>query len=161
MMQAQNNVLMLTGVSPLSAKPLFAPTAAVISQTHKRVLLIDCDMRKGYTHELLGTNNVDGLSDILAGKGEIASCAKPTAIANFDLIPRGQVPPNPSELLMSERFGELIAGQAAATTGINRHAADSGRDGRRDCGSSRRDDADGGALCRQHFKRGGNQSEPF
>lgn len=94
---------------------MFAPTAAVISQTHKRVLLIDCDMRKGYTHELLGTNNVDGLSDILAGKGEIASCAKPTAIANFDLIPRGQVPPNPSELLMSERFGELIAGQAAAT----------------------------------------------
>lgn len=135
--------------------------AAVISQTHKRVLLIDCDMRKGYTHELLGTNNVDGLSDILAGKGEIASCAKPTAIANFDLIPRGQVPPNPSELLMSERFGELIARKQPLRSGINRHAADSGRDGRRDCGSSRRDDADGGALCRQHLKRGGNQFEPF
>lgn len=110
MMQAQNNVLMLTGVSPSISKTFVcANLAAVISQTHKRVLLIDCDMRKGYTHELLGTNNVDGLSDILAGKGEIASCAKPTAIANFDLIPRGQVPPNPSELLMSERFGELIA----------------------------------------------------
>lgn len=110
MMQAQNNVLMLTGVSPSIGKTFVcANLAAVISQTHKRVLLIDCGMRKGYTHELLGTNNVDGLSDILAGKGEIASCAKPTAIANFDLIPRGQVPPNPSELLMSERFGELIA----------------------------------------------------
>lgn len=110
MMQAQNNVLMLTGVSSSIGKTFVcANLAAVISQTHKRVLLIDCDMRKGYTHELLGTNNVDGLSDILAGKGEIASCAKPTAIANFDLIPRGQVPPNPSELLMSERFGELIA----------------------------------------------------
>ncbi len=46
-------------------------------------------MRNGYTHELLGNNNVDGLSDILAGKGEIASCAKPTEIDNFDLIPRG------------------------------------------------------------------------
>lgn len=39
----------------------------MISQTNKRVLLIDCDMRKGYTHELLGTNNVNGLSEILIG----------------------------------------------------------------------------------------------
>ncbi|EHK0944393.1 tyrosine-protein kinase Wzc [Citrobacter farmeri] len=109
MMQAQNNVLMLTGVSPSIGKTFVcANLAAVICQTNKRVLLIDCDMRKGYTHELLGTNNVNGLSEILAGKGDIASCAKPTSIANFDLVPRGQVPPNPSELLMSERLGELL-----------------------------------------------------
>ncbi|WP_336219226.1 tyrosine-protein kinase Wzc [Citrobacter amalonaticus] len=109
MMQAQNNVLMLTGVSPSIGKTFVcANLAAVISQTNKRVLLIDCDMRKGYTHELLGTNNVNGLSEILSGKGDIETCAKPTSIANFDLVPRGQVPPNPSELLMSERFGELM-----------------------------------------------------
>ncbi|EMO7863248.1 tyrosine-protein kinase Wzc [Citrobacter amalonaticus] len=109
MMQAQNNVLMLTGVSPSIGKTFVcANLAAVISQTNKRVLLIDCDMRKGYTHELLGTNNVNGLSEILVGKGDIASCAKPTSIPNFDLVPRGQVPPNPSELLMSERFAELL-----------------------------------------------------
>lgn len=80
----------------------------MISQTNKRVLLIDCDMRKGYTHELLGTNNVNGLSEILIGQGDITTAAKPTSIAKFDLIPRGQVPPNPSELLMSERFAELV-----------------------------------------------------
>lgn len=109
MMQAQNNVLMLTGVSPSIGKTFVcANLAAVISQTNKRVLLIDCDMRKGYTHELLGTNNVNGLSDILVGKGDIETCAKPTSIPHFDLVPRGQVPPNPSELLMSERFGELM-----------------------------------------------------
>ncbi|NQF21805.1 polysaccharide biosynthesis tyrosine autokinase, partial [Enterobacter hormaechei] len=85
-----------------------ANLAAVVSQTNKRVLLIDCDMRKGYTHELLGTNNVNGLSEILLGKGEISESAKPTSIPKFDLIPRGQVPPNPSELLMSERFTQLI-----------------------------------------------------
>ncbi|EIS2830251.1 tyrosine-protein kinase Wzc [Escherichia coli] len=110
MMQARNNVLMLTGVSPSIGKTFVcANLAAVISQTNKRVLLIDCDMRKGYTHELLGTNNVNGLSEILIGKGDISSSAKLTSIPHFDLIPRGQVPPNPSELLMSERFGELIA----------------------------------------------------
>lgn len=110
MMQARNNVLMLTGVSPSIGKTFVcANLAAVISQTNKRVLLIDCDMRKGYTHELLGTNNVNGLSEILIGKGDISSSAKPTSIPHFDLIPRGQIPPNPSELLISERFGELIA----------------------------------------------------
>lgn len=109
MMQASNNVLMLSGVSPSIGKTFVcANLAAVVSQTNKRVLLIDCDMRKGYTHELLGTNNVNGLSDILLGKGDISQCAKPTSIPNFDLVTRGQVPPNPSELLMSERFTQLV-----------------------------------------------------
>ncbi|WP_342324500.1 tyrosine-protein kinase Wzc [Kosakonia sp. BYX6] len=109
MMQANNNVLMMTGVSPSIGKTFVcANLAAVISQTNKRVLLIDCDMRKGYTHELLGTDNINGLSDVLAGKGSVENCAKPTSISNFDLVPRGQVPPNPSELLMSERFSQLV-----------------------------------------------------
>ncbi|WP_312414612.1 tyrosine-protein kinase Wzc [Pseudescherichia sp.] len=109
MMQASNNVLMMTGVSPSIGKTFVcANLAAVISQTNKRVLMIDCDMRKGYTHELLGTDNVNGLSDILAGQGDFSTCVKPTAITHFDLVPRGQVPPNPSELLMSERFSQLL-----------------------------------------------------
>ncbi|SPW21314.1 Tyrosine-protein kinase wzc [Cronobacter sakazakii] len=109
MMQAPNNVLMLTGVSPSIGKTFVcANLAAVISQTHKRVLLINCDMRKGYTHELLGTTNVNGLSDVLAGQGDISRCAQKTSVPGFDLVPRGQVPPNPSELLMSERFAELV-----------------------------------------------------
>lgn len=109
MMQASNNVLMLTGVSPSIGKTFVcANLAAVISQTNKRVLLIDCDMRKGYVHELLGTTNANGLSEVLSGQAEIARCAQKTSVPNFDLVPRGQVPPNPSELLMSDRFGELV-----------------------------------------------------
>ncbi|MCG2952690.1 tyrosine-protein kinase, partial [Escherichia coli] len=66
MMQARNNVLMLTGVSPSIGKTFVcANLAAVISQTNKRVLLIDCDMCKGYTHELLGTNNVGDAANLL------------------------------------------------------------------------------------------------
>lgn len=109
MMQAPNNVLMLTGVSPSIGKTFVcANLAAVISQTNKRVLLMDCDMRKGYTHELLGTTNVNGLSDVLSGQGDITRCAQKTSVPNFDLIPRGQVPANPSELLMNERFSQLM-----------------------------------------------------
>jgi tyrosine-protein kinase Etk/Wzc len=110
MMQASNNVLMLTGVSPSIGKTFVcANLAAVISQTNKRVLLIDCDMRKGYTHELLGTTNTNGLAEVLTGQAEISRCAQKTSVPNFDLVPRGVVPSNPSELLMSERFAELIA----------------------------------------------------
>ncbi|WBM72057.1 tyrosine-protein kinase Wzc [Buttiauxella sp. WJP83] len=110
MMQAPNNVLMLTGVSPSIGKTFVcANLAAVISQTNKRVLLIDCDMRKGYTHELLGTTNTNGLADVLSGHAEISRCAQKTSVPNFDLVPRGVVPSNPSELLMSERFAELVA----------------------------------------------------
>ncbi len=95
MMQAQNNVLMMTGVSPSIGKTFVcANLAAVISQTNKRVLLIDCDMRKGYTHELLGTNNVtnnvNGLSEILIGQGDITTAAKPTILLpllNRPLLP--------------------------------------------------------------------------
>lgn len=109
MMQAPNNVLMMTGVSPSIGKTFVcANLAAVISQTNKKVLLIDCDMRKGYTHELLGCSNQHGLSDVLADNSPLEKAARPTTIANFDLIPRGQIPPNPSELLMSERFEALI-----------------------------------------------------
>ncbi|TNV18974.1 tyrosine-protein kinase Wzc [Buttiauxella sp. B2] len=110
MMQASNNVLMLTGVSPSIGKTFVcANLAAVISQTNKRVLLIDCDMRKGYTHELLGTTNTNGLAEVLTGQADITRCAQKTSVPNFDLVPRGTVPSNPSELLMSERFGELVA----------------------------------------------------
>lgn len=109
MMQASNNVLMLTGVSPSIGKTFVcANLAAVISQTNKRVLLIDCDMRKGYTHELLGTTNTNGLAEVLTGQAEITRCAQKTSVPNFDLVPRGMVPSNPSELLMSERFAELV-----------------------------------------------------
>lgn len=109
MMQADNNVLMLTGVSPSIGKTFVcANLAVVISQTGKRVLLIDCDMRKGYIHELLDTTNVNGLSEVLSGQAEITCCAQKTSVANVDLVSRGQVPPNPSELLMSDRFGELV-----------------------------------------------------
>jgi tyrosine-protein kinase Etk/Wzc len=77
MMQAPNNVLMMTGVSPSIGKTFVcANLAAVISQTNKRVLMIDCDMRKGYTHELLGTDNVNGLSDILVARAILKAAPK-------------------------------------------------------------------------------------
>ncbi|BES84173.1 tyrosine-protein kinase [Pectobacterium araliae] len=109
MMEAKNNVLMISGASPAIGKTFVsANLGAVIAQSGQRVLIVDCDMRKGYAHELMGTHGTDGLSDILSGQCGVEKSARKTAVENMDFIPRGQVPPNPSELLMHNRFVEFI-----------------------------------------------------
>ncbi|EEY4046244.1 polysaccharide biosynthesis tyrosine autokinase [Escherichia coli] len=108
MMEARNNILMISGASPNAGKTFVSSNlAAVIAQTGKKVLFIDTDMRKGYTHKLF-ENNSNGLSDILSGKTEISLAIKTIKSAGFDYISRGMVPPNPAELLMNKRFGDLL-----------------------------------------------------
>ncbi|HBZ3307401.1 TPA: polysaccharide biosynthesis tyrosine autokinase [Klebsiella pneumoniae] len=109
MMEARNNVLMISGASLNAGKTFVSSNlAAVISQTGKKVLFIDTDMRKGYTHKLFNENNTNGLSDILSGKVEINRALKKVVSGDFDFISRGMAPPNPAELLMHRRFGELL-----------------------------------------------------
>ena len=109
MMEARNNVLMISGASPNAGKTFVSSNlAAVISQTGKKVLFIDTDMRKGYTHKLFNESNTNGLSDILSGKIQINKAIKTITSAGFDYISRGMAPPNPAELLMHRRFGELL-----------------------------------------------------
>lgn len=109
MMEARNNVLMISGASPNAGKTFVSSNlAAVISQTGKKVLFIDTDMRKGYTQKLFNESNTNGLSDILSGKIEINKAIKTITSAGFDYISRGMAPPNPAELLMHRRFGELL-----------------------------------------------------
>ncbi|AYH02191.1 tyrosine-protein kinase Wzc [Pectobacterium parmentieri] len=109
MMEAKNNVLMISGASPAIGKTFVsANLGAVIAQSGQRVLIVDCDMRKGYAHELMGTHGADGLSDILSGQCKAEKSVRKTAVENMDFIPRGQVPPNPSELLMHSRFAEFL-----------------------------------------------------
>ncbi|BEL79523.1 MULTISPECIES: tyrosine-protein kinase Wzc [Serratia] len=109
MMEAKNNILMITGASPGIGKTFVsANLAGVVAQAGIRVLFIDSDMRKGYAHELIGVDGIEGLSDILSGKLAPEHAIKQTQISNFDFISRGKVPPNPSELLMHNRFKELL-----------------------------------------------------
>ncbi|HDT6086151.1 polysaccharide biosynthesis tyrosine autokinase [Raoultella ornithinolytica] len=109
MMEARNNVLMISGASPNAGKTFVSTNlAAVIAQTGKKVLLVDTDMRKGYTHKLFSVSNDNGLSDFLSGKAELSKTVKNVSLVGFDFISRGIAPPNPAELLMHRRFGELI-----------------------------------------------------
>lgn len=109
MMESRNNVLMISGASPNAGKTFVSSNlASIISQTGKRVLFIDTDMRKGYTHKLFNIGNEYGLSDYLSGKIELSKAIKKIVTSDFDYISRGMTPPNPAELLMHKHFGDLI-----------------------------------------------------
>ena len=110
MLDAPNNILMITGAAPEAGKSFIsANLATVMAQSGKRVLLIDTDMRKGYLDRLFGLTPEFGLSDILNGKAAPAKAVQETGIENLHLISSGSYPSNPSELLMDNRFNELLA----------------------------------------------------
>ncbi|AYO23837.1 polysaccharide biosynthesis tyrosine autokinase [Vibrio owensii] len=109
MMEAKNNVLMISGPAPSIGKTFVSTNfAAVAAKTGQKVLLVDADMRKGYLQQCFGLTADNGLSDFLSGKIGQETVSKQTKVENLDVITRGQVPPNPSELLMHPRFVELV-----------------------------------------------------
>ncbi|HDZ9700686.1 TPA: polysaccharide biosynthesis tyrosine autokinase [Klebsiella pneumoniae] len=110
MMEARNNILMISGVSPNAGKTFVSSNlAAIISQSGKRVLFIDADLRKGYTHKLFGTDNNHGLSDWLSARDPMDKIIKHLPTIGIDFISRGTVPPNPAELLMHSRLKEVLS----------------------------------------------------
>lgn len=109
MLEANNNRLMISGPSPKVGKSFVsANLAAVIAQSGQRVLLVDVDMRKGYIHKIFGIPAENGLSDLLAKRCDLNTAIHNTEVENLDVIGRGQVPPNPSELLMHKNFSEFL-----------------------------------------------------
>ncbi|SON51014.1 polysaccharide biosynthesis tyrosine autokinase [Vibrio tapetis] len=109
MMEAKNNVLMISGPAPGVGKSFVSTNfAAVAAKTGQKVLLIDADMRKGYLQQTFGLSWDNGLSDLLSGKIDIAAAVKDSKVENLSIITRGQVPPNPSELLMHKRLQDLV-----------------------------------------------------
>lgn len=109
MMEAKNNILMISGASPNAGKTFISTNlAATIALTGKKVLFIDADLRKGHVHKMFGGNNEHGLSDILSGQATLNNSLKHVKEGGFDYIGRGAVPPNPAELLMHPRFETLL-----------------------------------------------------
>ncbi|MDF3932261.1 polysaccharide biosynthesis tyrosine autokinase [Pseudomonas citronellolis] len=110
MLEASDNRLMLSGPSPLVGKTFVsANLAAVSAQAGQRVLLIDVDMRKGYLHKALGSDESNGLSDLLVRRCRFDDALRPVDdVPGLFFIPRGQTPPNPSELLMHPNFSAIL-----------------------------------------------------
>ena len=109
LMEAKNNVLMISGASPNAGKTFISTNlAAIIASTGKKILFIDADLRKGYVHKMLGFSESAGLSNILSGQKKIEDVVTTVKNAGFDYISRGNIPPNPAELLTHPRFENLL-----------------------------------------------------
>ena len=110
--------LMVTSTTPGEGKSWATANLAVtFAQAGKRVILIDCDLRKGRQFSIFGIPPTPGLSNFLSGvdsKGEessnnILEYVKQTEVDNLFVLPAGSVPPNPSELLVSPRMQDCIS----------------------------------------------------
>ena len=82
--------------------------ATTLAQTQSKVLLIDADLRRPRVHEYLDVKNINGLSNHLGGFSEIESIIKHADVFNFDYIVAGDIPPNPAELLSSNKFLDFV-----------------------------------------------------
>lgn len=108
-LEAKNNILMISGPSPGVGKSFVsANLAAIMAQAGQRVLLIDADMRKGYLNKLFKLTAENGLSELLATRITSRDAIYKTEVAGLDVVPRGQIPPNPSELLMHANFTSFL-----------------------------------------------------
>ena len=109
LMESPNNRVMLTGPAPGLGKSFVSVNfAAVLASSGQKVLLIDGDMRKGHLHEYLNLARSPGLSGLISGGVKLEDALHATAVENLTLMPTGVMPPNPADLLMSERFDEIL-----------------------------------------------------
>lgn len=109
MLDARNNVVLLTGPTPDIGKSFAcANFAAVLGAGGKRVLLIDGDMRKGHIHQFFGLKRGQGFSELITGTRTLGDVVQRAVAPNVDLITTGTLPPNPGELLMSPATLQLL-----------------------------------------------------
>lgn len=104
-------VLLITSSVPGEGKSFISSNlAAAFASTGESTLLIDSDLRLGRIHKIFGVTNKKGLSNLLVEK-DIVDCEeyiKKTEIDNLYVMPRGTVPPNPSELLNSSNAKRIV-----------------------------------------------------
>lgn len=106
--------ILITSSIPSEGKSFISSNlATAFAQNNKKVLIVDCDMRKGRVNKIFKISNRIGLSNLLAYKEDdeenLEDYVFKTKIDNLYVIPRGKVPPNPSELLNSQKTAKLIS----------------------------------------------------
>ncbi len=108
LMDSPNGVVTFSGPGPGVGKSFVSSNfAQVLADSGKRVLLIDADLRNGSIHKLFGLPREQGLSEVVAGSLLLQDAVHRVS-ENLHVLTEGQIPPNPSELLMSPRFRDLI-----------------------------------------------------
>jgi len=106
---AKNNIIMISGPAPELGKSFISTNlATILAQSDKRVLLIDADLRRGYMHKYFNYDPKPGLTEYLNGQQELGSIVRSTEVENLSIISRGKSPANPSELLSTQKFADML-----------------------------------------------------
>lgn len=101
--------LLVTSTSTGEGKSTTASNLAVVyAQLGKRVLLVDCDMRRPTVHQIFRLDTRNGLSNVLARRISVELAIQPSHIDKLYVVTAGVVPPNPSELLAAPAFKEML-----------------------------------------------------
>lgn len=100
--------IIITSEKPAAGKSIISANIAIsYAQAGFKTLIIDGDMRKPTQQYDFETANYDGLSNLIIGKSDFDKAIRSTRVENLDLLTSGPVPPNPSELVASDRFKEI------------------------------------------------------
>lgn len=104
------NSIMITSSMPGEGKSFISSNlAASFSLLNYKVLLVDCDLRRGRQNKVFKVTQERGLSSLLIDEDmDYKKYLQKSAVKNLYIIPSGIVPPNPSELLQSEKFSEIL-----------------------------------------------------
>jgi succinoglycan biosynthesis transport protein ExoP len=101
--------LVVTSASPREGKTTVTTNIAIsVAQSGKRVLLIDTDLRRPRIHRAFNVSGARGVTSVIVGDEKLESVVAQTDVPNLDVLPCGPIPPNPSELLHSQRFREMV-----------------------------------------------------
>ncbi|MBK9332855.1 MAG: polysaccharide biosynthesis tyrosine autokinase [Ignavibacteria bacterium] len=101
--------ILLTSSVPSEGKTTISINlAGSLAQMEKKVLLLDCDLRKPRVHNVFEIDRFPGLSDYLFSNATLEEITRQTKLENLDVITSGTIPPNPSELLASKQMKDFL-----------------------------------------------------
>jgi succinoglycan biosynthesis transport protein ExoP len=101
--------ILVSSAAPSEGKTTVACSIAIaFAQAGQRVCIVDGDLRRPRIHRIFDRQGDAGLTNVLVGDLGIEDVAKPTAVPNLWSVPAGPLPPNPADVLQSERFRQLI-----------------------------------------------------
>jgi len=101
--------LLITSPAPGDGKTTMVSNLAIaMAQAGQRTLVLDGDFRNPMQHKIFEVQQDGGLSNILAGRGQLSEFIQRTKVEGLDVLPCGPIPPNPSEMLNSKAFAKLL-----------------------------------------------------
>lgn len=102
-------LIMVTSSGPAEGKStVLANLGVALAQTGKKILIIDCDLRRPVQHEVFSVSNQKGVTNYITGYCSFEEAVLETQIPDLYVMPSGPIPPNPSELLGSKVMENLL-----------------------------------------------------